>query len=263
MLVPAHSGIVFQNHYAPYGKETSVKTEVGYYFYPKGEPPKYRKRLFGIFDFNLEIPAGAEHHTEIAYAPFPKDALLTAITPHAHSRGASATVSLRYPDGKEDLLLAVPRYDFNWQHDYHLVEPILVPAGSKLVARWVYNNSPRNKANPDPARTIPWGEQTTEEMLAVYAHFRWVGETVENPLNEYDRLMQAGTMMGILDTSLDGKLQEAELTGPVGSRMKPTFAALDKDKDGALSQAEMPGGRPAPAPATAGTSASPVSSGGQ
>ncbi len=263
VLVPAHSSVLFQNHYAPYGRETSVKTEVGYYFYPKGEPPKYRKRLFGIFDFNLEIPAGAEHHTEIAYAPFPKDALLTAITPHAHSRGAAATVSLRYPDGHEDLLLAVPRYDFNWQHDYHLVEPIPVPAGSKLVARWVYNNSPRNKANPDPTRTIPWGEQTTEEMLAVYAHFRWVGETVENPLNEYDRLMQAGTMMGVLDTSLDGKLQESELTGPVGSRMKPTFAALDKDKDGALSQEEMPGGRLMPPASTAGTATSPAKSGGQ
>ncbi|MFT3725458.1 MAG: redoxin domain-containing protein [Hyphomonadaceae bacterium] len=238
-FIPANSALSLQQHYQPYGKESNVTTQIGFYFYPKGEAPKYVSRAYGILDFNIEIPAGDAHHQEMAYIAFPEDALLLGLTPHAHARGASSKVSIEYPDGKEQLLLALPRYDFNWQHTYYLDKPISIPAGSKIISRWIYDNSTGNPSNPDPKRTVPWGEQTTEEMLANYVHYRWVGETAQNPREDYEKELKAGMMMGVLDTSLDGKLQPAELSGPVGKRIGAAMAMLDTDKDGALSQNEI------------------------
>lgn len=238
-FIPANSGLSLQQHYQPYGKESNVQTEIGFYFYPEGEAPKYVSRAYGILDVNIEIPAGEAQHQEMAYVAFPHDALLLGLTPHAHARGASTKVSIQYPDGREELLLALPRYDFNWQHTYYLQEEMKIPAGSKIISRWIYDNSAGNHSNPDHTRTVPWGEQTTEEMLANYVHYRWVGETVQNPREDYEQEVKAGMLMGILDTSLDGTLQAAELTGPVGGRMGKAMAMIDKDKDGALSQAEL------------------------
>jgi hypothetical protein len=70
-------------------------------------------------------------------------------------------------------------------------------------------------------------------------HYRWIGETVQNPREDYEKEMKAGMVMGVLDTSLDGKLQPAELTGPVGGRMSKAMLMLDTDKDGELSQTEL------------------------
>ena len=238
-FIPANSGLSLQQHYQPYGKESNVQTQIGFYFYPKGEEPKYVSRAYGILDFNIEIPAGEAHHQEIAYVAFPREALLLALTPHAHARGASSKVSILYPDGKEELLLALPRYDFNWQHTYYLEKPLPIPAGSKVISRWVYDNSDKNPSNPDPKRTVPWGEQTTEEMLANYVHYRWIGETVQNPREDYEEEIKAGMLMGVLDTSLDGKLQPADMTGPVGGRLGKAMPMLDTDKDGVLSQTEL------------------------
>ncbi|MFX8652984.1 hypothetical protein ABTM19_19875, partial [Acinetobacter baumannii] len=89
-------------------------------------------------------------------------------------------VAIRYPDGKETMLLALPRYDFNWQYEYFLKEPLKVPAGAKIIARWTYDTSTRNPANPDPHKVVHWGEQSNDEMLATYLHYRWVGETVKD-----------------------------------------------------------------------------------
>ena len=58
--VPAGSVVAFSTHYTPYGKETTEKTNMGLYFYPKGETPKYPMRTYGIYDYGINIPAGAQ-----------------------------------------------------------------------------------------------------------------------------------------------------------------------------------------------------------
>jgi hypothetical protein len=259
--VPPDTGMAFQAHYTTYGKATVENTKVGLYFYPKGEEPKYPARAFGIFDFAIEIPAGEAEHKEVAYIEIPKPAVIYGFTPHTHKRGVSATVSVRYPDGKEETLLAIPRYDFGWQYDYMLAKPITVPAGTKLIARWIYDNSTRNPGNPDPTKTVYWGEQSFEEMLAVYFHYGWVGETVKAPHDDYDKLMQANLMLDVMDDNMDGKLQLAELRGgpqSPGTMLKKFFPLIDTNHDGAIDAQElaaaaklMPrrgGGKPAAAP---------------
>ena len=273
--VPPSGGIGFQNHYTPYGRPTVEKTQMGLYFYGKGAEPKYVLRTFGIFDFSIEIPAGEEFHPETSYIAFPKDAILYGITPHAHKRGGSTNVSILYPNGKEEKLLSLPRYDFNWQYEYFLKTPLKVPAGSKIVARWTYDNSTRNPGNPDPKHTVVWGEQTSEEMMATYLHYRWVDETVAHQTPQYEKLLMGNLMMGVLDDNMDGKIQYAELKGGPqgpGQTLKKYFALIDTNKDGALDPAELTAAaklmprrgapRPAQAPA-AGPAATPTAAGGQ
>jgi hypothetical protein len=261
--VPASGGVGFQNHYTPYGRETTEKTQMGIYFYPKGQEPKYILRTFGIFDFSIEIPPNEEFHRETSYISFPKDAILYGITPHAHMRGGSTLVSILYPDGKEEKLLALPRYNFNWQYEYFLRTPLKVPAGAKIVAKWTYDNSARNPGNPDHNKTVYWGEQTRDEMMATYLHYRWVDETVKHQTPEYEKALQANLMMGVLDDNMDGKIELSELKGgPQGpaSTLKKYFALIDANHDGALDAAELASAaklmprrgpaKPAPDPAT-------------
>jgi hypothetical protein len=240
--VPASGGVAFQNHYTPYGKPTTEDTQMGIYFYPKGQEPKYVLRTFGIFNFAIEIPAGEEFHKENSYIEFPKDAVLYGITPHAHKRGGSTQVSIQYPDGKTEMLLALPRYDFNWQYEYFLKTPLKVPAGSKIIARWTYDNSTRNPANPDPTKLVYWGEQTSDEMMATYLHYRWVDETVKHQTPDYEKQLQANLMMGVLDANMDGKIELSELKGgPQGpaNMLKKYFALIDTNHDGALDAQEL------------------------
>ena len=240
--VPASGGVGFQNHYTPYGRETTEQTQMGIYFYPKGQEPKYILRTFGIFNFNIEIPAGEEWHKESSYIEFPKEALLYGITPHAHVRGGSTQVSIIYPNGKEEKLLALPRYNFNWQYEYFLKTPLKVPAGSKVLTTWTYDNSTRNPGNPDPKKTVYWGEQTSEEMMATYLHYRWTDETVTHQTPEYEKMLQANLMMGVLDTNMDGKIEKAELRGGPKSPARTLlqyFDLIDSDHDGSIDAKEL------------------------
>ena len=212
---------------------------MGIYFYPKGQEPKYVLRTFGIFDFTIAIPPGEEYHPEIASVTFPKDAMLYGITPHAHTRGGSANVSIRYPDGREEMLIALPRYDFSWQYEYFLAKPTKIPAGATIIARWTYDNSKRNPDNPDYKKLVNWGEQTTEEMLATYLHYRWVDETVAHQTPEYEKMLQGNLMLGVMDDNLDGKLQPAELRGQMGEGILKYLPIVDTNKDGAIDQKEL------------------------
>jgi hypothetical protein len=72
---------------------------------------------------------------------------------------------MTYPDGRQEVALEVPRYDFNWQRTYVLNEPIRVPKGTKVDFIGAYDNSSKNRFNPDPSKTVKWGEKTTDEMM--------------------------------------------------------------------------------------------------
>jgi hypothetical protein len=99
-------------------------------------------------------------------------------------RGRSADFVATYPDGKREVLLSVPHYDFNWQTSYELAQPKLLPKGTRLVYNSNYDNSVQNKANPDPTIDVKWGEQTWEEMIYGDVRFRYVDETTENKPTE-------------------------------------------------------------------------------
>ena len=234
--MPPGGAIGFQNHYTPFGQAVTERSKIALYFYDK--TPTLVMHNSVIANPNISIPPNVESWKQQAYLTFPKDALLFGAFPHAHYRGASSQLWIRYPDGKEKLLLALPHYDFNWQRDYAFQEPIAVPAGSKLIAIYTYDNSKRNPANPDPNRTVPWGDQSFDEMLYTALRYRWVGETSDK-MNSYDALLNGDRFFGILDANMDDKLQTTELVGRMGTQMAANFGLIDTNKDGVLDRAEL------------------------
>ena len=95
------------------------------------------------------------------------------MSPHMHLRGKDMKFILTYPDGREELVLDVPKYDFNWQLYYELATPLKIPAGSKLTAIAHYDNSSKNKWNPAPDREVYWSEQSWDEMYNPQIRWTW------------------------------------------------------------------------------------------
>ena len=174
ILLKAGTTIHFQMHYTPNGQELTDVTKFGLYFMK--EPPKHSYRSMIFAQPKLKIPANTKEHTETAVNTFKEDAVIYSLHPHAHFRGKAASFVAKYPDGREEILLNVPNYDFNWQSTYDLVKPLPVPAGTQIVYTQVFDNSSQNKANPDPNRTVTWGEQTWDEMVFGVIRYRNVVE---------------------------------------------------------------------------------------
>ena len=119
----------------------------------------------GLNPLLAPIPPHAGNWTASGIGAFRNDAHITSLYAHAHLRGEDFTYVLTYPDGREEILLRIPHYDFDWQFTYHLAEPILAPAGStlKVIAR--YDNSRANRKNPAPDRQVFWSEQSWDDMF--------------------------------------------------------------------------------------------------
>jgi hypothetical protein len=238
--LPAGGAVGFQMHYTPYGKEVTDNTQIGIYFADKA--PKYIMREIAISDPTIDIPPGEAYHKEQAYLEFPKDALLYSAFVHAHYRAVASDLWIQYPDGKMKLLLSLPRYDFNWQRAYTFAEPVKVPAGAKLVARYWYDNSKRNPHNPDPKINVTWGEQSWNEMLFTQLEFRWMDETAANQVKSDERFLD-GRLMGFIDKDLDGKIEKTELRGQIGKMLAAQWDAIDTDHDGSIDKAELKAGQ--------------------
>jgi peroxiredoxin len=166
-LVPAGSRLKFQVHYTPRGIPQTDRSEIGLVF---ADPKKIRKEMTAVAAINtdLRIPAGASNFAAEADHRFDQDTIVYSLLPHMHLRGKSFRFEAVYPDRRREVLLDVPRYEFDWQNVYVLSRPKLMPEGTVLRCLARYDNSADNPSNPDPKRTITWGEQTQDEMLVGY-----------------------------------------------------------------------------------------------
>ncbi len=165
-LLKAGSDIVFQLHYTPNGKATTDKTKIGLIF--AKEPPKERLMGGNSALLRFSIPANDSNYEMHAVSTVPYDGDLVSMMPHAHLRGKAFEYKITRPDGTSEVVLRVPKYDFNWQLTYWLEKPIHMPKGTKVELTGWYDNSANNPYNPDPNKEIHWGEQTTEEMMMGY-----------------------------------------------------------------------------------------------
>lgn len=134
-------------------------------------PPEHVMQVFGISNPFLNIPPNTPDHVETAQVKVPFDVNLLEFMPHMHLRGKAVKYEVLFADGSAKTVLDIPRYDFNWQLAYRLAEPMRVPAGSTIKVTAVFDNSTGNPANPDPNRTVHWGQQTYDEMLLGYVGF--------------------------------------------------------------------------------------------
>jgi hypothetical protein len=112
----------------------------------------------------------ANHEVRAAHT-FPKAVRLLSLMPHMHLRGKDFQYTAYYPDGTSEVLLSVPSYDFAWQSVYRLAEPKPLPRGTRIECLAHFDNSADNPANPDPTRTVTWGDQVWDEMMIGYLDY--------------------------------------------------------------------------------------------
>ena len=185
--IPPGMYIQFNMHYQPSGRAEKDRSRLGLWF--AKEPVKYEVLTKGVTDTIFiggkelsetrvvngqevkmrgkipNIPPNVENW-EISGEVSIKEAItLYAFAPHMHLRGKDIKYTLVWPDGRRQVLLDVPKFDFNWQLHYEVAEPLKIPAGSRIVAVAHYDNSIKNRYNPAPNKEVFWSEQSWDEMF--------------------------------------------------------------------------------------------------
>ena len=161
-FVPAGSDLVFQMHYTTNGSADRDQTGIGLVF--AKIPPKQRVITLQLNQHALIIPPGADDFRVEVQGTLPNDATLLSLFPHMHLRGKRFEYDIVHDDGSVEPLLRV-NYHFHWQLSYKLAEPRALKAGTRLQAIAWYDNSRNNPHNPDPTKTVIWGDQTSDEMM--------------------------------------------------------------------------------------------------
>jgi hypothetical protein len=199
--IPAGKYINWQVHYNPTGKPEKDRTRVGIWFNKvpvahevlirqAGDPLATTKNGLSLYraegkeieyaadegstrrrGATPNIPAHAENWSLVGITPVTEAITLYAMSPHMHLRGKSLKWVVTYPDGRDQTILSVPRFDFNWQIQYQLAEPLRIPAGSKITGIGVYDNSANNRWNPAPHLPVYWSEQSWDEMYQPFTEY--------------------------------------------------------------------------------------------
>jgi hypothetical protein len=173
-LVKKGSALVFQMHYTTNGIAGKDRTSIGLVF--AKAPVEKRFMTSGqAAAGNIVIPPNDPNYESRASFTFTEDSHIWGFMPHMHLRGKDFEYRLVSADGTSKILLKVPKYDFNWQLNYWLKEPVAAPKGSKLECVAHHDNSTNNKFNPDPTKEVRWGPQTWEEMM-----IGWFDYTLDN-----------------------------------------------------------------------------------
>ena len=172
--VPAGSRFVFQMHYTPSGTEQQDRSCIGLVF---ADPATIQKTVATEKAGNrsFRIPPGDSNYKVEANTTLSRDTLVLSLMPHMHVRGKAFKFELVTKDDAgmdvREVLLNVPRYDFNWQSTYIPAESRKIKAGSRVECTAWFDNSASNPFNPDPKKRVRWGNQTWEEMMIGFVEY--------------------------------------------------------------------------------------------
>lgn len=195
-FLPDGSTIIFQMHYTATGKPEEDQSSLGLHFHD-GEPPMVFKTRSAA-NHAISIEPGDRDSEAMAVYRIKEDSVVWGFNPHMHLRGSRFAYSAVLPDGTEKTLLNVPHYDFNWQTEYRLAEPVKLPAGSRIVCEGAFDNSATNPANPDPEEWVTWGDQSWEEMFIGFLSYSPLpnGSAVAAPREKLSGPITEETLLG-------------------------------------------------------------------
>lgn len=268
MLLPKGGDIVMQTHFHPSGKPEWEQAELALYFADK--PPSKElvaiqlPPLFGRFS-GLDVPAGEKDYAISQSFRLPVDVEAVQIGGHAHYICREMELHATLPDGEKLDLLTIDDWDLDWQDQYQYSNPISLPAGTKLDARLLYDNSADNPKNPhSPPKRIQWGRESTDEMGSLTLQVVAVrnsdtpilqratrellvssarngianraGQIRGNARNGLGRMLVSDRAIQAMDRNKDGKIEESEVPERLRERV---FDYADKDRNGVIDQDEI------------------------
>jgi len=220
-----HSDLVVQLHMTRTGKEEVVRPQLGLYFADR--PPDRFPFTIVLYQEDIDIPAGDPAYAVSDEYVLPVDVVAHGVYPHAHYLGKRALFTARFPDGEVEELLRIDDWDFNWQDEYRYLEPFVLPAGTRLVMEWTYDNSVENPRNPNvPPVRVRFGQRSEDEMgtmsllvvpveqagLAELKKQRWADQIERKPWDWHACNMLAALLIDEGDESGAGTLLERALS---------------------------------------------------
>jgi len=168
LVVPGEK-ISWDQHLHAVGEEVNGGSEIGLWFYPKGQEPKKRSYLIGFTGLRerefLDIPPNSVAYTE-GFTVLKENTMITNFQPHFHLRGKAMKVEAIKPDGGREIVSYVGNFNFNWMTNYIYEDDAspIYPKGTIIqVSAW-YDNTTANKDNPDPEQWVGYGDRTVDEM---------------------------------------------------------------------------------------------------
>jgi hypothetical protein len=178
--IPAGSTIVLQMHYSRVGTLEKDRSSVGLYL-AKVQPEREIHTQM-VVNYHFQIPPGADNHEVTSCYTFKQDAHIYGLMPHMHLRGKDMKMTAYYPDGRSEILINVPKYSFNWQANYYLKTPKAMPKGTRIEVVAHFDNSTRNKYNPDPTKPVRFGDPTYDEMMIGFVDFTNDAQNLAKPV---------------------------------------------------------------------------------
>ncbi len=231
---PTNSDLVLQTHFHPNGKVEYETSSVGIYF--ASQPPTRKfatlqlPPLFGRLS-GLDIPAGATNYTVKDSFTTPIDLEAISVTPHAHYLGKTFLLTATLPDGKQQTLLKISDWDFNWQEDCAYKNRIRLPKGTRLDSVVTYDNSTANPRHPSPVpKRVKWGPMTTDEMAAMTLT---VIPARDEELAEFRQARR--------DHNIDLFIDRAQEDTRQRERVEMMMTMFDKNTNGKIDPEERPG----------------------
>lgn len=238
--IPANSELIFQVHYTPIGTEQLDLSKVAFW-YAAAKELTHEVITTSTVQTSFRIPPkDANYKTSAMQPEVLPDCELLSMSPHMHLRGKSFRYTAVYPDGDREILLDIPKYDFNWQTEYRLSERKRLPEGTRIFCEATFDNSEANLNNPNPKAWVTWGDQTYEEMMIGYFHIAVPIDPAlgyAKPMAKAERMKRPNPLQlfKLLDTDGDGKLLREE----VPKNLLTVFDRLDKNSDKVLELAEV------------------------
>lgn len=231
---PKNADLVVQTHFHPSGKEEEELSTIGLYF---AEQPPQRSFVgiqlppaFGEIS-GIDIPAGEASYVVRDSFTLPVDIEAFGVAAHAHYLGKVMTLKATLPDGREQVLLKIPDWDFAWQEQYTFQARVKLPKGTRLESELIYDNSATNPRNPtSPPMRVKWGPMSTDEMGSITL------QAVAAREEETDALRDA-LKHHAADMVIDRALKQPKR----GAMVKAFLERFDQDGDGELNAEERAG----------------------
>jgi hypothetical protein len=179
LMLPG-SKIIWDIHYSNGGETITDVVELGIYFYPKGQEPKFRQVLHLMGATNaggVDIPPNTLKQTE-GFFVLRENGRVESYQPHMHLRGKAMEMSAILPNGQVQVLSYVNRFNFNWMSTYMYADDAapLLPKGTILKITAWHDNTSANKDNPDPNVWVGYGDRTVDEMAHAWVNVTYMGD---------------------------------------------------------------------------------------
>jgi hypothetical protein len=181
LMLPG-SNIIFEMHYHSVGEQVTDHVELGIYFYPKGQEPKYRQTLTALQSVaggsrNIDIPPNSTFVSQ-NFIPMRQAGRIENFQPHMHLRGKAMSMEAILPSGQTTMLSHVNNFNFNWHNNYVYSDDAapLLPRGTILKITSWYDNTPSNPHNPDPNQWVGFGDRTVDEMGHAWVNITYMSD---------------------------------------------------------------------------------------